>query len=284
MDSMRAYWQAVLENTPQPLNLPYCVKKEIEPSHKKRIEKDMEIYFRPVPEELCQEIAKTVFNAKPLEDGASYSVAIHGEIYNRIKELSIQSGVSMFTVLTSSLYLLGATITGQNDICLGSPVNIRNMPELDLQVGWFLDTLLLRQTVVREKTFNEFMHEVNDSNAEALENRLFPFEYILNELDISTDVVGNLFLHLIDFEQHGSIPAHKLASFHNVKGTPTFDLNFTFHQYIDGLHLTIDYRDKLFKPDIIEGIANTYLDILHTVSYDPGLQISVLMENSTKHV
>ncbi|MFA0963322.1 amino acid adenylation domain-containing protein [Roseivirga sp. BDSF3-8] len=279
-DTMRTYWHDLMRTRPEALKLPYSFEKAVVTSHRERLQRDMDAYFHQVPVPLQVTMYRTLFNAKPLENGGAFALFLHGDTYHKLTALADGLGISMFALLTASLYMLAGRLSGQRDICLGSPVTIRNRPELNLQLGWFLDTLLLRTTLDPHQPTHDFLKQVNEENAQAMENRLYPFEYILEDLDVSTDLVGALFIHLIDFTRHGALPESKKEAVHRDKGTPTFDLNFTFHQYTDGLQLIIDYRPELFTPSRIEDISGIYLSLLGNMASDTHRSVITLLSDA----
>ena len=47
--------------------------------------------------------------------------------------------------------------SGQTDIITGSPVAGRNHPDLESQIGFYVNTLALRNRIDPEKSFREFL-------------------------------------------------------------------------------------------------------------------------------
>jgi hypothetical protein len=55
-----------------------------------------------------------------------------------------------------------------------------------------------------------------------------------------------------------------MTAAHRDHGTPTFDINFTFTEFENGVELVIDYRTELFTKDGIESLMKKYLQLLYT--------------------
>ena len=72
--------------------------------------------------------------------------------------------------------------TGQNDICVGSPIANRQHGETEGLIGMFVNTLALRSQVEGEDTFAALLSQVKATCLEAYERQDTPFEKVVDML------------------------------------------------------------------------------------------------------
>ena len=281
-----ATWQhAFIEGGAEQLHYPYwreCLKKPIERiiwpevdedslsdirtlSYRKGLEKEAEKYFNPLSDNEMSYLYGSIFTCMPLEGGA-YRIVIDEDLQRELNRVGVMTNATPFSVLLASINVLALKLTGHRDIIVGSPVTLREDSSLSSLVGWFLDTVLLRNYVNDSLTIREFISVVNKNSVEAMSHRFLPMEKILDRLDIPFKSVGSVLVHLIGGDStRGTLS--NLTSYHKKSGTPTFDINFTFREFKNGIELVCDYRTELFSKAAIVSIVNQYVNLLrHFVS------------------
>ena len=77
--------------------------------------------------------------------------------------------------------------TGQEDIIVGSPIAGRDHPDLVDQIGFYVNTLALRNRVAGSMSFEEHMAGVRNVTLEAYDHRMYPFDRLVDELSLSRD-------------------------------------------------------------------------------------------------
>ncbi|PFA57222.1 hypothetical protein CN403_33465, partial [Bacillus cereus] len=75
----------------------------------------------------------------------------------------------------------------QEDIVIGVPVDGRKQPDLFSVVGMFVNSLPLRNYPKGNKQFDEFLNEVKEKNIKMYGNSDYPFEKLVEQLDINRD-------------------------------------------------------------------------------------------------
>lgn len=190
----------------------------------------------------------------------------------KFKKYCLENNATLFTGLMSLLKLLFYKYTGQVDIVLGFPIYGRDYPGLKESVGFFADTLPLRTRFSEDDTFIELLNNVTEKAFNAYENKDYPFEELINELnptrDLSRTNLFDVFVILQNFEhlneKEGVLHCEKLRVKEYKKldeGYPSFDLLFNFHELKDGLGFSLEYDKSIFKADTIERLM-LHLEIL----------------------
>ncbi|MFC2146912.1 condensation domain-containing protein, partial [Acidobacteriota bacterium] len=124
-------------------------------------------------------------------EGGWVRFAIDGEITGKLKEMSRQTGATLYIILLAAFYILLSKYTRQEDIIVGSPVNGRNQPDLENIIGLFINMLALRNRPGRNKTFKHFLKEVKEKVLGAFENQDYQFKELLVDLGLQGDVRRN---------------------------------------------------------------------------------------------
>jgi hypothetical protein len=204
---------------------------------------------------------------KPLV-GKSYIQFIDTARTARFRNVLKRERTTPFILVTSAFALYYYRVTGKTGLVFGSPASIRQHKDFEGLIGWFLATNLLFIEIERGITFSELIARVAKWNGEFLSYRFWPFEKLLRELDLSPTYVDSVFINYINPESTTRDKTNFLWGGHRDVGTPTFDINFTFIEYSNGLKLTCDYRPDMFTPEQIESIVSEYVELLMQVIDD----------------
>jgi tyrocidine synthetase-3 len=108
-----------------------------------------------------------------------------------LKAAAFENGASLFMVLSALIQVLLAKLSGQEDIVIGIPVAGRRHAELDNIMGMFVNTLALRNNLIDEKSFIEFLTGVKTRTLEAFENQEYPFEELVEKVEVNRDASRN---------------------------------------------------------------------------------------------
>ncbi len=99
--------------------------------------------------------------------GDDVPVTIDRDLTASLRALAQRSGVSLFVLLTAIVKTLLHRYTGQDDIVIGTPVAARSHPDLEPQVGFYTNTLALRDRVTGGQRFADLLSSVRQTVAEA---------------------------------------------------------------------------------------------------------------------
>ncbi|UII31886.1 amino acid adenylation domain-containing protein [Fulvivirga ulvae] len=187
-------------------------------------------------------------------NGAVHSRKINTEIYNELKEVSSARGVTLFMTLLSVYKVLLYKFTGTTDLCIGTPLAGRQSPELELLIGYFVNTLPLRTQIDGDSTFAQLLKEVKDSVLEVYENQDVPFDQILKNIEAERDQ-GRSSVFQVTFALQNAVRAGseqfgdelKLTSVGTTRHTAKFDFSLNIVEYNDGLQLNLNYRSDLYS-------------------------------------
>ena len=119
--------------------------------------------------------------------GAGQPFTLDAGLTARVRALSRQEGVTVYTVLLAAFYVLLYRYTGQDDLVVGSPRFGRPPEGFERTVGYFASPCALRTQVNGELGFDAFLHQVRAVLVGAKEHQDFPFPLIVERLGLPRD-------------------------------------------------------------------------------------------------
>ncbi|GAA2586109.1 hypothetical protein GCM10010399_15170 [Dactylosporangium fulvum] len=118
--------------------------------------------------------------------GSSVVFDIPVDLLRRLETVARAERTTVYTALVAAFSLLLGRMSGQNDICLGTPVLGRDDPDLADRVGCFAETLVLRTDLSGDPTFRALLRVVRRTVLGALSHAA-PFERVVSALDTPRD-------------------------------------------------------------------------------------------------
>lgn len=196
-----------------------------------------------------------------------------------LKELSQQSGVTLFMTLVAGFVAFLHRYTGQTDILLGTPNAGRSRSELEGLIGFFVNTLILRSDVSGNPSFRDLLLRVREEVLDALSNAEVPFERIVEELAPNRDERSHpLFQVLIVLENtpEAALNLTNLATSEIPLEThgSKFDLSLSVKDTGSQLRISWDYNSDLFDEATIQRMAQHFSTLLEGLSAQPDLPVS----------
>jgi acyl transferase domain-containing protein/NAD(P)-dependent dehydrogenase (short-subunit alcohol dehydrogenase family)/acyl carrier protein len=204
-------------------------------------------------------------------------------IKNGVNNLSKKCDASVFIVLVSALKILLYQQTHQKDIIIGTPLAGRRHPDLENQVGLFVNMIPLREVIMEDESIELFLKRVRNTVLKAYDNQDYPFDRLVDKLDIRKDLSRNpifdieIDLHNFDsnsLERNKDFKDFKISSFGDkTYNTGKFDLDFIFIETVDGINLSLNYNKDLFKEKTAMQFTQLYNFILKTIVNDSSIKI-----------
>ena len=146
-----------------------------------------------------------------------------------LRRLAEETGTTLYMVLLAAYKTLMFRYTGQGDLIVGTPVAGRGHADLERVMGMFVNTLALRSYPSGEKTFVSFLQEVKEQLLESFQHQEYPFEMLVEQLDLSRDASRNpLFdtMFVLQNTEMGSLelPGLRIAPYEASNRIAKFDL------------------------------------------------------------
>ena len=213
---------------------------------------------------------------------AAFRTALPEKTMAGLKSLARQYKASMFMILLAGFNVMLSYISGQDDIVVGAPGAARQHEDLKGIVGYFVNTLVIRNRLNPGETFVEFLNRVQKSTMAVLEYQSVPLELIYSELKIKYPELS-VFFNMSTFGNTNQERLTNLESFHvdrvqNAK----FELVCYLTEFQNSVEISTHYYTELFKPATVERLTEMYLKVLENIARDPQQKLGSLLELKKK--
>jgi amino acid adenylation domain-containing protein len=217
----------------------------------------------------------------PTHRGHRVPVHIQAGLQAQLAALARAHGVTMFMVAQAAVVVLLSKLGAGDDVPIGSPVAGRTDQALELLVGFFVNTVVLRTDTSGDPTFTQLLHRVRAVGLGALEHQDVPFERLVEILVPERSLARHPLFQVMLTVQNGE-GAHLdlpglTAQMLSIGAVPAkFDLDFTLvHSPARGeLRGWIIAAADLFDASSATAIAARLSRVLAVLAADPGLPLS----------
>ncbi|WP_459209774.1 amino acid adenylation domain-containing protein [Aquimarina rhabdastrellae] len=217
-------------------------------------------------------------------DGDSVHFKFKDKVYKKLVQFSKRHKTTLFMNLMAGLNGLLSRYTHQTDIILGTPVLGRDHPDLENQVGVFINTLPIRTRFDLDNSFLELLDVQKRILLKAYANTNYPFGDLVNELNLVRDMSRSpVFDALVIFDKQTSQVLSLNDSFENLdcsiyqkteNQVSKFDITFSFVETRGGLNLGIQYNTNLYQAEFIESLVVNYENFIEQCIENPELEIN----------
>jgi surfactin family lipopeptide synthetase A len=215
----------------------------------------------------------------PTFRGAKQYLTLSKNLTEELKTLSQQEGVTLFMTLLAAFKTLLYRYSGQDDIVVGTVAAVRNRPELEHLMGYFLNTLVLRADMSGTPTFQQLLERIREVMLSAYNHTDLPFEKLVETLHIERNI-GQTPLFQVAFTLEPSIPnidlGWTLTQSDIDNGTAKFDLSLGLEEKPEGIAGRIEYSTDLFDAPTISRMIVHFQTLLEGIVANPLERISEL--------
>jgi len=194
------------------------------------------------------------------------------ELSSRLRTMAAELECTLHALLFAAYRLFLYKYTGQDDIVIGIPVDGRNHPDVAGVHGMFVNSLCLRGKLDPRDTFMQLVEKEKLRIAIALDHRDYPFEDLLNALQLKRDVSRHpIFDTMFVYQDRSLIDPYFIDP-----GISKFDLSLEVIDDPAILEYRLEYATQLFRHSTILDISRHFEHILASVAADPGMVIDRL--------
>jgi non-ribosomal peptide synthetase component F len=208
-------------------------------------------------------------------NGTTLSHTLDPQLYSELRRMSRAHHVSLFMLLNTLVKTLLYRYSQQEDIVIGTPVLGRHHADLENQIGFYVNTLALRDQVVGAEPFRALLQRVKATTMAALAHQGYPFDRLVDELDIKRDMSRSpLFDVMVVVQDFAEVDWHlddvSISPFGsaNAWNFSRFDLVFHAMEQADALRLDINYNTDLFTSATVHAMARHVEQLARAVLED----------------
>jgi amino acid adenylation domain-containing protein len=205
-------------------------------------------------------------------DGAHYAKLLSGKLAGEIKKYCADNNYNLMGLMTSALGILIHKISGQNDVIIGAPINLRSHPNLIDQVGLYLNMSPFRVTIKEHHQVKEIISEIIKSQIKIFDNSFYPFDSILEDFDNKNNfnLMERIDLYVNFINHEDAVNTNNLENITFVPQEKTvkrskFPICFYINNYQDGISYVIEYQKNVFSDLEISKLGERFLLCLEQV-------------------
>jgi len=221
----------------------------------------------------------------------AYQRRIHRLVIDNTQVLNLERlcqerGATLFMGLLGCIKLMLYRYTGSENITIGTPVAGRIHPDLENQIGPYLNVLPLRDTVRGDDRFVELLERIRETTLDAYANQLYPFDFLMADLGLKRDSGRNPIFDVgFTLQNQNAMAMQGETAGLRMTQIPDIDIEtdnpealtdfwFVADQCEAGIEVMIVYNGSLFKPETVERLAEDLTVVVQTVTRDPEVVIS----------
>lgn len=206
--------------------------------------------------------------------GALLEFPLAKDVVQQLRKVCREEGVTHYVMMLSLFNVLLYRRSGQTDLCVGSPVVGRSEARWQNVVGFFSNTVVLRNDLSNNPSFRNLLKRVRLSTLHALDNQDVPFESVVTALGIERDTSRNPLCPVM-FSYHKAADSQVLkigdTSFEYVRSETTAskcDMIFHVVDNESDFRIGIEYCTDLFRKSTIITLKESYFSLIRSVIRD----------------
>ncbi|MEM1366471.1 MAG: amino acid adenylation domain-containing protein, partial [Cyanobacteria bacterium P01_H01_bin.15] len=203
-----------------------------------------------------------------------------------LRELSQKQDCTLFMTLMAAFQILLFRYSGQEDIAVGTPIASRIRPEIEGIIGYFANTLILRETLSDEMAFNDLVQQIKETALAAYNHQDIPFDRLVQKLQPTRNTsFSPLFQVVFALRPNNFTSDTRWQQLSLNPNTAKFDLEVNLREDDEELTGYWEYNTDLFNRDTIERMCKHFTVLLAGILKNPAMSISLLplLTNAERH-
>lgn len=211
--------------------------------------------------------------------GATTTFRIEEDMLRQLRDIGRESEATLFMVLLTAFVVQLHLYTGETDIAVGSPISGRYREEFESVIGFFANTLVLRNDLSGDPTLRQALHRVRKSTVETFAHQAVPFKSLVERVAPERKS-GRTPLFQVLFSMYSVppllpvLPDLRVEQLNVDQGTTKFDLSVDLLETANGMDGTIEYSTEIFSAGSISRVIEHYHSILKQFLIQPDDRIS----------
>jgi amino acid adenylation domain-containing protein/non-ribosomal peptide synthase protein (TIGR01720 family) len=214
--------------------------------------------------------------------GAKFEFMFESELLQQVQKLSQQFGATVYITLQAIFKVLLFRHTNQTDICIGTSVARRDREELLNMLGFFVNTIALRDELNKDITFAKLLEQVRQTTLEAYENQDVPFEKVVESVvkgrELGRSPIFQVMLVMNNTPENQSLEFADLEvsaeDFYQNK--VKFEMTFFMKVTPGGLQGSVHYSSELYSEDSVKRMVGHFAELINSASANPLQKIGLM--------
>jgi amino acid adenylation domain-containing protein len=237
----------------------------------------------------------------PVMDAQGYSLPfeLSENVSSGLRKLASEQGATLFMTALAAFKVLLSRYSGQDDICVGTPIANRTQASIEPLIGFFVNTLAIRTYPKAKQSFKAYLNEVKQSTLDAYSHQDVSFEHLVDELKVPRDMshspvfqavfalqnlsstdpemIRNTMLGEASLSPYTAGGDKMANGDHELHETPVkFDLHMGLQDHGDKISGELEFRHSLFNADTMRQFVEHFQNLLQALLQQPDQAIGKL--------
>ncbi|HEX8275451.1 MAG TPA: amino acid adenylation domain-containing protein, partial [Longimicrobiaceae bacterium] len=213
--------------------------------------------------------------------GSRVSATLPRPLADALGELARREGATRYMLLLAAFGVLLARHAGQDDVVVGTPAAGRVRPELEGNIGFFVNSLALRMELGGSPGFRELLARVRRAVLDAHDHQELPFERLVEELRVERSPGYAPLFQVMFVLREGPLAELEIpgvaADVEEVPlGTAKFDLTLAVEERGGRLVVEAEYAADLFDRATAERMLERFRVLLEGIAARPEGRVAEL--------
>jgi len=215
-------------------------------------------------------------------EGRTLSFTLPEFLSQGLRKFGMEHQASEFMTLLALFHVLFSKYTGQDDIVIGTPIANREHPDIQDQIGFFLNTLALRNQSDRTENFSQFLNEVRENTLKAFSHQAYPFDMLVDGLELVRDLSRSPLFDVMLISQtpagdkDPSLEGLQMKALEYDYPVSKFDLSISYCDEGGLIRFFFEYNKALFLPERIQNMFSHFSTLVKEVLTRPEVSMDQL--------
>ncbi|MHA7059728.1 amino acid adenylation domain-containing protein [Aquimarina sp. M1] len=214
-------------------------------------------------------------------NGRNLTMDISPDITSTLKSFCKKQGGSFYMGLLATLNVLLHKYSSEEDIVIGTAVSGRDHADLQDQIGFYVNTLAIRNQISSEESFLSFFQKVKETTMQGFKHQSYTFDKLVTDLNYVTDGSRSpIYDVMLTFQNIGDTNEGLEINNkeYNVctdlgKCQSKFDIDITINESDGGLCLDLRYNEDVYDGELMKQLMKHYAQL-----------VPALIDNSEKNI
>jgi non-ribosomal peptide synthetase component F len=208
-------------------------------------------------------------------EGATLTVTLNQELTGELRQLATRGQTSLYLLMLAAFATLLYRYTGQQDLCVGTPITGRKLREEEDMIGLFLNMVPLRCTIEPTERFDQFLKRLSRVVPSDFEHGEIPFQKLVTELHPQRSPAHSPLFQVM-FALNPKATGAEEEQQETFIGVSKFDLTLQVSERAKTLDAYFEYRTDLFESADIELFSRHFSKLLESLVARPQAAIDEL--------
>ncbi|WP_260398968.1 non-ribosomal peptide synthetase [Peribacillus simplex] len=204
------------------------------------------------------------------QSGKELHFKLPSESINKLKVLCEEKGFTLYMALLAIYKIFLYRLSAEKEISVGTPVAGRKRKDFEELIGFFVNTVVIRDEVDPNASFIKFLGQVKGSALDAFSNDDVPFEKVVERIRPSRGMNENpLFQFMFSYQDLPKVTVEveglEISESNQIHtGTSKFDLTLTIEKQDDGFVGKWEYRSDCYTDEVVHSFTSIFNQLLQS--------------------